>query len=81
MAHHENVFNIFLNAFSCLLKKDYLNHRTMTVRMARGTVFQETWPGAGLKTGDFVNPCRAPEPLPILNPSRTLSPKTGFPEL
>ena len=44
----------------------------------RGTVSQEMRPGAGFKTGGFVSPFRAPEPLPILNPSDFV-PKNGFP--
>ena len=39
-----------LRKFSCL-PKDYRND---DAGVARGTVFQEVWPGAGFKTGDFV---------------------------
>ena len=31
-----------------------MDYRTMTVGMARVTVFQEIRPGAGFKAGDFV---------------------------
>ena len=39
------------SSYILLLEKDC---RTMTVGMARVTVFQEKRPGAGFKTGNFV---------------------------
>ena len=38
--------------FSWSQRKDY--HRTIEAGVARGTVFQDIRPGAGLKTGDVV---------------------------
>ena len=47
----KNVFIYFLVCKGLLLRVVLSNH---DVGVARGTVFQEIRPGAGLKTGDFV---------------------------
>ena len=53
-------------------------YRTMTSGRQGAPYFRRCGRELVSETGDFVNPFRAPEPLPILNASNFV-PKNGFP--